>query len=275
MTAPAGGGGNAPNPVAQIIATRTVQVGGLALLALLGLKKALPPERFRPLVPLGGAFVTTGLSAYFVATFAPRLPLGAPLLTRLPPHTGPNTVALTFDDGPHPDTTPRILDLLRAHDAKATFFVVGEAVARHPCLVRRIADEGHTLGIHGLRHRTMVLQNGPSILADLRETARRIALAAPGAPPTRLFRPPYGFKTLTLSRAATRSGLQLVAWSLDPRDYDGVSSAADIEAHLGARLRPGDIVLLHERPGTMHTLDALPGILAHIAARGLRCVEIR
>ena len=272
MSASARTSGGEPNPVAQIIATRTAQVGGAALLALLAARAVLPRDRFRPLVPWGGLAVGGGLSAYFCATFHPRVPLGAPLVTRLLGTAG-NAVALTFDDGPHPDTTPRILDLLREHGAKATFFVVGESVARYPELVRRVRAEGHGVGIHGLRHRTMVLQNARAIQADLREAARRIEAAAPGGAPVRLLRPPYGFRSWTLGRVATRLGLQLVAWSLDSRDYRPVTPAHLLE-RVKTRLAPRDIVLLHERPDAPHTLDALPALLRFCRARGWQCVAL-
>lgn len=261
--------GQGPNPVARVILVRTIQVGGTALLTLAALRALLPPERVRPLVPWGGALVTVGLSAYFVVTFTARLPVGAPIQTHLP---AGDVIAFTFDDGPHPQTTPRLLDILRAHNAQATFFVVGEAVARFPDLVRRIRREGHVLGIHALRHRTMVLQNARSIEHDLRETLQEIEAAAPGTP-VRLFRPPYGFKTVTLGRVATRLGLKLVAWSVDPRDYDPTTSGR-LVARACARLRPGAIVLLHERPHAVHTLDALPHLLGFCARRGWRCVAL-
>jgi peptidoglycan/xylan/chitin deacetylase (PgdA/CDA1 family) len=263
------------NPVAQIIVTRTLQTGGAALLALAGLRVVLPPERFRPLAGAGGLLVAGGLSAYFVATFTPRMRLGgAPLVCRLPPEAG-NVVALTFDDGPHPETTPRLLDVLAQHHARATFFLVGENATRFPGLVRRIADAGHAVGIHGLRHETMVLQNPKRAAADLR-AARRIIAGAAGfadSAAVRLFRPPYGFKTATLCRTAARLGLVTVTWSCDPRDYDPVS-AGEVRTRLAARLRAGDIVLLHERPDARHTLDALPGVLTDIAARGLSCIAL-
>lgn len=265
----------AQNPVAQIIVTRSLQTGGAALLALAGLRAVLPPERFRPLVPVGGLLVAGGLSAYFVATFAPRTPLGgAPLVCRLPVKAG-NAVALTFDDGPHPETTPHLLDVLAEHNARATFFVVGENAARFPSLMRRIVSDGHAVGIHGLRHETMVLHSTKRAAADLHAARRIIVDAAGFADPAavRLFRPPYGFKTAALCRTAAWLGLVTVAWSCDPRDYDAIS-AGDVRARLAAQLRAGDIVLLHERPGTRHTLDALPGVLADIAARGLACVPL-
>jgi len=267
---------NDPNPVAQIIVTRTLQTSGAALLALAGLRAALPPERFRPLAGIGGLLVAGGLSAYFAATFSPRTPLGGvPLVCRLPVEAGA-VVALTFDDGPHPETTPRLLDVLAAHDAHATFFVVGENAARFPGLVRRIVAGGHAVGIHGLRHETMVLQSATRAAADLRAARHIIANAAGFADPAaavRLFRPPYGFKTATLCRTAARLGLVTVAWSRDPRDYDLVS-ANEVRARLAARLRAGDIVLLHERPDALHTLNALPDVLKDAATRGLKSVAL-
>lgn len=261
-----------PNPVAQIIATRTLQVGGAALLGLAGAHIALGSKRARALALPGGALVSAGLSAYFVATFSAALPLGAPVMTRLPASAGLNAVALTFDDGPHPETTPRLLDLLARYGAKATFFVVGERAARYPDLVRRIRDHGHALGIHGLRHRTMVLQNAREIAQDLTE-AKQILDDLSGQN-VRLVRPPYGFKTVTLGRVAARLGFALVAWSCDPRDYDE-PGAPVLRARLAARLRPGDIVLLHERPGRPAALvAALPGVLADLATRGLVCVPL-
>lgn len=263
-----------PDPVAgviaRIIAVRGAQAGGAALLALLGLRAALPPARLRPLVLGGGAFVTAGLSAYFTATFVASVPLGTPIRTRLP-DGAQSAVALTFDDGPHPDTTPRLLDILAAHDARATFFVLGEAASRHPDLVRRIRAGGHTLGIHGLRHRAMALQGAHAVESDLREARARIESA--GAPPLRLLRPPYGFKSVTLGRVAARLGLSLVAWSVDLHDYNPTAADA-LLARAKAHVRPGAIVLLHEGPHASATLDALPHLLRFCNERGWPCVEL-
>jgi peptidoglycan/xylan/chitin deacetylase (PgdA/CDA1 family) len=262
-----------PNPVAQIIAVRTAQVGGAAVASLAGLRLLLPPERFWPLVPWGGTVVAGGLSAYFVATFHARTRFpGTPLLVRLPREAG-KAVALTFDDGPHPDTTPRLLDRLAEGGATATFFVVGERASAYPRLVRRIVEEGHALGVHGLRHRTMVLQSAREIERDLTEARRRIEDAA-GAPLTaRLLRPPYGFKTWALARTADHLGWSLVGWSLDPRDYDP-ASAEELAARTASCLVPGAIVLLHERPDSDTTPGALPGILQACRERGLTCLPL-
>ncbi len=265
-----------PNPVAEIIATRTLQVGVGALALQTALRCLLrDPDRAR-WASWGAAGVTVGLSGYFAATFSARVPLGgARLVTRLPRSAGPGAVALTFDDGPHPDTTPRLLDILAAHQAKATFFLIGERASRHPDLARRITDEGHTVGVHGLRHRTMVLTSGPQLRRELREAVRRIEDATGQALPSpRLLRPPYGFKTVTLCRVAGREGFQIVAWNVDGRDYDDPPPNI-LTARLLSRLTPGAIVLLHERPRRPETLEAtLPVLLAEIRARGLRPVPV-
>ncbi len=250
-----------PNPVAWIIAVRAAQVGGAAGVVLAAFATAYPPSVIVPLAVAGGIAVAGGLSAYYARTFNPRATFaGIPLVVRLPESAG-NSVALTFDDGPHPGTTPRLLDTLLANNARATFFVVGERASQYPELVRRIAREGHTVGVHGLRHRTMVLQSAGEIARDLGEAVKRIEDAAGGSlPRPLLLRPPYGFKTGTLARTARRLGFVIVAWSLDPRDYDPTDGEV-LAAKIEARLIPGDIVLLHERPESPAAADALQHIL--------------
>lgn len=256
-----------PNPVAQIIAVRTAQVCGVTGAILAGMATFAPAHTVGAAAIVGTVLGTAGLSAHFLRTFDPRtIYAGVPLLVRLPPES--NTVALTFDDGPHPDTTPRLLDILAEADARATFFVVAERAARFPSLARRIAANGHAVGIHGLRHRTMALFGAAKAEAELTQAANIIenALGAPLLSP-RLLRPPYGFRSRTLSEAAHRLGFLTVAWSLDGRDYDPATKS--VAARIAASLVPGDIVLLHERPAVPVAAEALGEILAGIAARGL------
>lgn len=266
------GWGPEPNPVTHIIRTRTLQVGGGSVLALAALGTVLPPEQFWPLVPWGGGLVTTGLSTYFAATFHPRSALGAPLLSRLPERAG-EAVALTFDDGPHPETTPRLLDLLGEAGARGTLFFVGQRASAYPHLVRRAWEEGHTLGVHGLRHRTMVLQSVGEIERDLAEAQKRIEDAAGAVLPTKLLRPPYMFTTWTLGRVVQRLGWTMVSWSVDTRDYDPYPPEA-LVARVTKRLATRDIVLAHERPGNPTMLAALPGILGFCQNRGWQCVGL-
>ena len=269
-----------PNPVAQIIATRTLQTLLVAFPVLIGLRAVLPPKRFRCLLRWGGPLVTAALSGYFAATFHARSPLFSRLsgkenefVTHLPPDAG-KAVALTFDDGPHPETTPYLLDVLKQYGAKATFFLVGERVSRWPEIVRRIADEGHAIGIHGLRHRTMVLQAPAQVRKDIGESVRRTETATGKQLPfPYLLRPPYGFKTPTLGRTAGALGCRIIAWSVDPRDYDGISADCLVK-RLAREIAPGSIVLLHESPKSDLAARSLPGILRLCRERGLDCCPL-
>lgn len=259
-----------PNPVAHIITTRTAQVGGVATACLAGLWATLPASQFWPVVPaMGGVAVAGGLSAYFASVFHARTTWGVPLLMRLPVAPGDAMrAALTLDDGPHPDTTPRLLDLLAARNAHATFFLVGQRARVYPNLTRRIAEAGHQIGVHGLHHRTMVLQSPAQVTRDLTDCEAILTDLTGCALTARLLRPPYGFKTWTLCRTAARAGWVIAGWSLDPRDYD-LHTPDTLARAVTARLAPGDIILLHERPGSSVLFDALPQILRAGAEAGI------
>jgi peptidoglycan/xylan/chitin deacetylase (PgdA/CDA1 family) len=173
-------------------------------------------------------------------------------------------VALTFDDGPNPTFTPQVLDILRGRHVRGTFFVEGRWVQAHPQLVKRIVDEGHEIGNHGVSH------------DDRRATVSQVALcgealAACGVA-TRIFRPPFGrVRTGDILRVAAR-GYTTVLWSVDTRDsmrHEGRwrGAAPDYRA-----LRPGDIVLLHDDNPVC--LDELPRILAAAGELSLQPVTV-
>jgi peptidoglycan/xylan/chitin deacetylase (PgdA/CDA1 family) len=152
--------------------------------------------------------------------------------------------ALTFDDGPDPETTPRLLDLLARHGAKATFFLVGRRVARHPGLAARIAAEGHALGNHSWDHPALPRLGAAAVAGQLRRAGAAIAAATGGAAP-RLMRPPYGDQSLASHLAARRLGLLPVAWSVVGADWADDDGPA-IAGRLVAGLHPGAILLLHD-----------------------------
>ena len=260
-----------PNPVARIIGVRTAQTTLPALAALFGVGAYSTALAWQA-TPYVGAATIVGLSAYFATVFAARSSFGFPLLSHLPESAG-DAIALTLDDGPHPDTTPSLLKILTANDAKATFFLVAERAAAYPDLTRAIAESGHTIGVHGRRHRAMVLSSAAEIARDLTE-CEQIFAALLGSPlPSRYLRPPHGFKTPTLCRTAARLGWSLISWSLDPRDYDS-PPLATLTARLTAA-RPRDIVLLHERPADPATNAlALQTTLPQWRQRGLRCIAL-
>ncbi|TAK32457.1 MAG: polysaccharide deacetylase family protein [Myxococcaceae bacterium] len=184
----------------------------------------------------------------------------------------PRTVALTFDDGPDPVGTPAVLDLLRRAGATATFFLIGERAERLPSLVRRIAAEGHSVGLHGWKHQSMPLLTPARLDADLARCAATLESLLGSAP--RLVRPPYGRRDVRVYLAARRRHLTPVMWSFDSRDWLP-RSRADIARRLD-RVRSGDIVLLHDGlPRRAAMLDAVDALLDRLRAVQLPSVALR
>jgi peptidoglycan/xylan/chitin deacetylase (PgdA/CDA1 family) len=198
---------------------------------------------------------------------------GAAVVTAVPrTTTGTADVALTFDDGPDPVNTPKILDLLKRNQARATFCVVGTRVQTYPSLIRRIVAEGHTLCNHSWQHRLDLGTQAPAeIDADLVRTNAAIRAAAPDAP-IRFFRAPGGNFTPALARSARALGMTPLLWQVDPRDWDsttfgtGAPLAAHVVSAVGAAVRPGSIVLSHDG-GHPDTVDAYAELLPALKAR--------
>lgn len=219
---------------------------------------------------------TVGFFTYAIAH--PRSQFFVPVVNRLA--AGAPIVALTFDDGPDPEVTPRILEVLAAHRAHATFFVLGERAARHPALIRRIAEAGHAIGTHTQHHRVRFHFGSPAYVAREIEQAIGVVEGILAERPV-LFRPPQGLRTPCFAAGWRRTrGLTCVTWSV--RGLDSLSTtAAKIIARVAPRLAPGAIVTLHDGTGLgggtcrQPTLDALGAILETCAARGLRCVTLR
>ena len=178
-------------------------------------------------------------------------------------------IALTFDDGPDPRWTPTVLDLLRKHHVRATFCLVGQHVAEHPQLVRRIAAEGHALCNHSWSHdEAMQRRPAASVRADLERTSRAIVQAAGRAP--RYYRAPGGNWAPSAVSAADRQQLRLLGWSVDPYDWRR-PPAAEIARRILAGVAPGAIVLMHDGYGARgNTVAALRNLLPALAARQLR-----
>ena len=213
-----------------------------------------------------GLFLTPALCVYFVFVFVGPLTWGLPILSRLPGEE--KAVALTFDDGPSPGTTPLILDILRSEGVHATFFVLGEAVLRHPALLRRIVAEGHQVGIHAYRHEPFVLLSVRAIQREIAQTEVAIRSACPGAVVISRLRPPHGFKSLSLVWVLRRSGYRLAAWSVDSRDYRD-NDPERITARVIDRAQAGDVILLHDGPQSAATAAALLPLLHGLRRRGL------
>ncbi|MDQ2800483.1 MAG: polysaccharide deacetylase family protein [Armatimonadota bacterium] len=251
------------NPVCQIIVVRTAQASLVALAAHWLLYWPLTGPH------AVGLFLTPALCVYFVFVFVAQWSWGLPILTRLP--RGERVVALTFDDGPSPETTPYVLETLREFGVHATFFVLGEAVDRSPGLLREIIADGHTLGIHAYRHRPFVLLNIREIMCEIQQTQEAISRACPDAALSPWVRPPYGFKSFAALWAIRGAGGRFAAWSLDSRDYHETDPARMAQNVLG-HLQPGAVILLHDGPSSAVTVSALPIILQVLKDEEWQCV---
>jgi len=186
--------------------------------------------------------------------------------------TARREIWLTIDDGPDPESTPKVLDLLDTHGARATFFLIGEKIQRHPELVTEILRRGHTLGNHTQTHPCswFWFASGKKTGAEI--DACTATLSAAGAPDTRWFRSPAGLRNPTLQGQLTQRGLDLVLWSA--RGYDTVwRNPAEVTARIAADLHPGAIILLHEN-GTNTALQAevFTRLFAHLAREDYTCV---
>jgi peptidoglycan/xylan/chitin deacetylase (PgdA/CDA1 family) len=186
-------------------------------------------------------------------------------------------VALTFDDGPNPKTTPRVLEELARCGTPATFFAVGRKAARYPELIRAIVDAGHQIGLHGYEHDRLFSLRGPAHVArDIRRT--QAVLVDAGAPPPTLFRPPIGFLSHLTVGGARQAGVTLVGCSA--RALDGVRQASPdkVATRLTRALEPGALLAMHdaaERDDYVPaTLAALPRVLAALNEHGLRAVTL-
>lgn len=154
--------------------------------------------------------------------------------------TSERVAALTFDDGPHPEYTPRLLAVLEKYQAHGTFFMIGESASRYPELVRRIADAGHAIGNHSWDHPSF-----PAITSRERVRQIRACEEAIGSKAQKLFRPPYGNQTLRSCQDVMRLGYQVVAWNVVGGDWQDDSAEVVFE-RLARRIAPGSILLLHD-----------------------------
>ncbi|HEX5193175.1 MAG TPA: polysaccharide deacetylase family protein [Solirubrobacteraceae bacterium] len=216
--------------------------------------------------------VTRGACA-LLAPVNRRAAAAAGLAQTLPHAAG---VALTFDDGPHPEGTPAILELLARHAARATFFVVGEQVRRRPQLIARAHDEGHRIALHGDRHELQLRRTPSALRNDLRRGTAAIEDAI-GAPAT-WHRPPYGIYAPRGLQAVRQAGLEPLLWSRWGKDWRRLTTPARIAARATRALLPGDVILLHDadfynaRGSHRRTAVALEIILTELAARKLDTV---
>jgi peptidoglycan/xylan/chitin deacetylase (PgdA/CDA1 family) len=177
---------------------------------------------------------------------------------------------LTFDDGPHPEQTPRLLDILQRYGARATFFVVGRQVERYPDLVRRIVDEGHEVGNHSFFHASLDLMSAQEAVQGILRTQQLLRRLVGEVHP--LYRPPHGKLNLRKLLRLWWAGMRIVLWNVDPRDY-GYDTPDELTEWLRRNpLQGGDIVLFQDR--LPHAAAVLPELIESARQRGLDFVPV-
>lgn len=177
-------------------------------------------------------------------------------------------VFITFDDGPIPELTPQILDILDSYNVKATFFCVGDNVRKHPLIYRRVIDEGHAVGNHTMHHVDGWKTEDAVYTRDIQECARHMNQ---DAEKNRLFRPPYGKIRRKQLREVSNS-YEIVMWDVLSGDFDRKLSPEDCYTRTMRHTKPGSIVVFHDNiKATPRVLHALPRVLEEIKNRNWSC----
>ncbi|MEM9400087.1 MAG: polysaccharide deacetylase family protein [Verrucomicrobiota bacterium] len=179
-------------------------------------------------------------------------------------------VALTFDDGPHPVNTQRLLDILQKENAKATFYMVGPNIQSYPSLAQRAVNEGHEIGNHTWNHANLTRMTDQQVIEDIDKTDDVINKVTGIYPST--FRAPYGAMTRSQRLwVYERYKRPTIFWTIDPRDW-AYPDIQQMTQHIISRASSGDIILLHDIHAT--TVDAVPGIIKGLKEKGLKFVTV-
>jgi peptidoglycan/xylan/chitin deacetylase (PgdA/CDA1 family) len=182
-------------------------------------------------------------------------------------------IYLTFDDGPHPTATEAVLDVLKHHQVRATFFLTGKNITGQERIVRRIEEEGHSIGIHAYTHSRMIAFSKQRTAEEIRKTAQ--ILSAVVQQKVRLFRPPFGFFSWNTIAAAREQGFLLAMWSCLTGDFSSDSNDTVVKNALD-RLSDGSILVFHDNDLTQHKIaDILNAVIPQIRAKGFECGAIR
>lgn len=233
-------------------------------------------------VARGRAFIPPGNTAARRPAPLPPVParsVAAHRVHDIVPAAPPDAIALTIDDGPHPDVTPRVLDLLDRHDARATFFCIGDEARHHPQWIEAIVARGHAVENHTQRHRHDFSLLGPGALRREIEAAQHTLTEIGGVAPL-FFRAPAGLRNPFLEPVLCQLGLTLASWTrrgFDTRTRD----AAVVTRRLLRGLAPRDILLVHDGHaargprGEPVVLDVLPALLRAAVDAGLHCTTLR
>jgi peptidoglycan/xylan/chitin deacetylase (PgdA/CDA1 family) len=242
--------------------------------AMAAVARTVETEDAAPLLPgvepVPDAAPQTAAEAHQEAVETPAPAPVAPAMDASTPVAKPR-VALTFDDGPTPFTL-QILDILKARKVKASFFMVGDNIKRHPEIAKAVVEGGFELGNHTMHHFLPSRLTDAALRDDVEGTSALIA-AMTGKPPA-MFRSPYGSRSKRYLSEAARGNMDVVFWNVDPHDWKH-SSPESMAAEIAVALKPGAVILLHDGGGNRaRTVQALPLVLDEIERRGYEIVLV-
>lgn len=238
-------------------------------------KAQLPPH---PAPPQAATVVEP--QPAIIAAPAPETPVTAPAVAPAPAAPRKHTytscnvdgsvVAMTFDDGPHPKLTPRLLDMLKERNIKATFFVIGKCVAEYPDIAKRIVDEGHEIANHSWSHPQLTKLSPAAFDTEISQTNDAIEKATGVRPVT--MRPPYGAINAGLTKRLNEEyGLSVILWSVDPLDWK-IRKSDHVSSHIIKNTAPGAIILAHDIHAS--TVDAMPAALDTLQSKGYKFATV-
>lgn len=232
-------------------------------------------DRTRPVLAAGALAGAAAVGYLLPGLAGAWAPLRAPLGVQDRTASGEG-YALTFDDGPHREGTPAVLEVLAAEGARATFFLVGEQVRRNPSLPREILAAGHGIGLHCDRHRNLLRLGPRQVREDIARAEQAIADATGRG--VDLYRPPYGVLNAAALRLARARGWRTLLWSHWGRDWEARATAQSIAARVTDGAGQGSVLLLHDAddysaPGSWRrTAAALPRVIETMRRRGVEPV---
>ena len=179
-------------------------------------------------------------------------------------------LALTFDDGPTAQVTPALLDVLKRHNAKATFFPIGENVRAAPALMRRIAAEGHSIGNHTLSHARLTGMSDKAARAEVKGANALVKSITRQTPV--VFRPPYAALDSKVAEIARADELAIILWTIYPETLGGIPASSVISDRVVSSARDGDIVFMHDT--SMRSVEATEAIIQQLSAKGFKFVTV-